>query len=279
MTLLFDINISELTSTVKASAASMMDPRNTARREQLVDKWPQLSRSALHMYRDIITPIVTTTYMRLALGDIRERFEHGYEVPDCLRAYGGDEAVELSHGVDGVVYKLPDGSAAKLGLVRAHHEDPIPDPNMERVKLEIELARLAGKKGISPAVKDSFFCCSRDSCFYVIIMEAVNGPTLSKWLRKATPEQSTAMRKKIAALLKRLHALGIAHMDLHAGNVMVGEDGEPLIIDFSRSQYHNQNKTDLVSLSSIFDHMPSHVDILVDLVIVDLIDMGKIRIQ
>lgn len=276
---LFDIDIGEFTSTVKASTISLLDPRNAKRREELIRNAPRLAEAVTALYRTIITPAVESAYMQSFLGDIRHEFDRHYEVPDCLDEFGGDEAVEVARGLDGVVYRLPGGQVAKMGIVHVHKETPIPDPHMERAMDEIAMARIAGKKGVSPKVKDSFFCCSVDTCYYVIIMEDIKGPTLSVWLRTASKKSKDAMRKKVLVLLKKLHDVGIVHMDLHAGNILVGEDEEPIIIDFSRSTYAGQNTTDLSSVTNIFDRLPSFIDDLVDLVMLDLIDMGRVRIK
>jgi hypothetical protein len=53
--------------------------------------------------------------MQAFLGEVRERFDDKKEVPGCLRAFGGDDAEELSHGADGHVYS-PDGQSL-LGVI------------------------------------------------------------------------------------------------------------------------------------------------------------------
>jgi serine/threonine protein kinase len=230
----------------------------------------------------LLAETVKSAYMQTLIGEVRERFEKS---SDGLRAFEGRDAEELSHGADGYVYKLPDGTVAKLGDILHHEQIPstaplcqvaiglrptLPNPHMERAKLEIRMATAAGKLGVSPKVRDSFFCCSPMKCYYVIILERVDGPILHKWLASAAQADKEAMYKKIDSLLDKLHQAGIVHNDLHQGNIIIDKSGNPLIVDFSRSTFWKEQ------LRSQFSNSPGHSDSLVDLVIMDLIEMGHL---
>lgn len=41
--------------------------------------------------------------------------------------------------------------------------------------------------------------------------------------------------KRVYAYVEAMHARGIYHRDLHAGNILIGRDGTPYIVDFGRS--------------------------------------------
>jgi serine/threonine protein kinase len=278
--MLFDMDVAEFTSVVNASTASMMDSQNTERRDHLYANMPKMTEAAHDLYLAILTPVVQSAYMQHFVGEIREKFQGHDEIPDCLSAFGGNDAVKLSAGQDGVVYKLPDGTIAKLTLLRTHVDHPIPDPYMASAKYEVDIATRAGKLGVAPKVRDSFFCCSSRRCYSVIIMDMINGPTLTRWSRNASTDEQDAMMQKLTASLKKLHAAGIVHADLHSNNVMVGEDGEPLIIDFGRSFFMKEEGVrDIASIARTFHHTPGALDELVELVLLDLVDMHKIRIR
>jgi tRNA A-37 threonylcarbamoyl transferase component Bud32 len=54
---------------------------------------------------------------------------------------------------------------------------------------------------------------------------------LGEWLEGASPERKRELARSLLECVRRLHALGICHQDLHVDNVAV--DGtRPLLIDF-----------------------------------------------
>ena len=56
------------------------------------------------------------------------------------------------------------------------------------------------------------------------------GRPLSRSLARETPP---GFFDRLAVAIDRMHALGVVHLDLrHQGNVLVGEDGAPVLIDF-----------------------------------------------
>ena len=56
------------------------------------------------------------------------------------------------------------------------------------------------------------------------------GRPLSRSVARETPP---AFFERLAAAIDEMHALGVIHLDLrHQGNVLIGEDGAPVLIDF-----------------------------------------------
>lgn len=56
------------------------------------------------------------------------------------------------------------------------------------------------------------------------------GRPLSRSVARETP---SAFFEQLAAAIEEMHALGVVHLDLrHQGNVLVGDDGAPVLIDF-----------------------------------------------
>lgn len=67
-----------------------------------------------------------------------------------------------------------------------------------------------------------------------IIMELIDGSTMTQWLRKNKPDIET-LRKWTASLVIALHALhlqGLTYSDLKETNIMVTRDGRLKLIDF-----------------------------------------------
>ncbi len=67
-----------------------------------------------------------------------------------------------------------------------------------------------------------------------IVMEFVEGQSLSEYMKEKQPDLGTMMRlaEKIAAGLAAAHKLHIVHRDIKADNIIVDSDGEPKILDF-----------------------------------------------
>ncbi len=67
-----------------------------------------------------------------------------------------------------------------------------------------------------------------------IVMEYVEGQSLSVYLNEKKPDLGTSLRlaEKIAAGLAAAHKLHIVHRDIKADNIIVDSDGEPKILDF-----------------------------------------------
>lgn len=68
-----------------------------------------------------------------------------------------------------------------------------------------------------------------------ILMEPMDGERITRWCGR-NREQAGPMFRKLADLVARIHARGVAHIDLRKrDNILVTEDGCPGIIDFNAS--------------------------------------------
>jgi formylglycine-generating enzyme required for sulfatase activity len=72
---------------------------------------------------------------------------------------------------------------------------------------------------------------------YRLAPETTLAALLSDWLQR--PEAAWSLSRRLSILLPAIqavakaHALGLVHGDLHPGNVAVGQDGEPYVLDWS----------------------------------------------
>ena len=72
-----------------------------------------------------------------------------------------------------------------------------------------------------------------------MVMSFVDGVTLGNWLLKHGQMQESQVLKLFVPLLDGLshvHAQGISHRDIKPDNILIGADGEPILIDFGSSR-------------------------------------------
>lgn len=76
----------------------------------------------------------------------------------------------------------------------------------------------------------------------ILVMELVEGRTLSDLIRKQPPDLPTALRwlEAIADALATAHARHILHRDIKAANVMVATDGTVKVLDFGLAKLRDE---------------------------------------
>lgn len=74
-----------------------------------------------------------------------------------------------------------------------------------------------------------------------LLMEKIHGSSLQDILdKKSSNFDATIVNweeffKKLEEIVNKLNSAGIFHRDLHAGNIMINEDHQPILIDFGSS--------------------------------------------
>jgi len=98
----------------------------------------------------------------------------------------------------------------------------------------------------------------------VYIMQSLSFPTLFDEINSALKSTATisAIFKKVQQIprvISRLHALGYAHSDLHAGNIAFDprDPQRPIVIDFGRTIHLDStfSDPDVIALYRMFDYM------------------------
>jgi tRNA A-37 threonylcarbamoyl transferase component Bud32 len=151
-------------------------------------------------------------------------------VSACLGRIDLKSQVPVASGHFGDVYRI----AKKSGdlAVKVMNMDPMKanywdargslDQRAKSLINEVKVATLAGDIGVGPQVHDAFVCVRGDIPYGVTVMDFVDGGIkLSEWRTVASKADVIAAEKLVVAKLAKLHATGVIHGDLNAGNVMV----------------------------------------------------------
>ena len=142
-----------------------------------------------------------------------------------------EETETLADTDDAWFFKSAGNGEAKLVKVwfRVAPDTKKPDQAVRLLSF-LERARLIKGYGIAGMPQVFDFGLSRGSL--LLVLEWVEGRTLTDWLSGAPSyEERLAVTKSMLDTLTRIHALGIAHGDLHPQNIIVKEDGAAVLID------------------------------------------------
>lgn len=76
--------------------------------------------------------------------------------------------------------------------------------------------------------------------FHYVVMDLVEGPTLTDWVKQTRPPLGEVIRvfSTLALTLEALHAQSIHHRDLKGANILMrARDGAPVLVDFGASEH------------------------------------------
>lgn len=135
----------------------------------------------------------------------------------------------LGAGAFGAVWKAHDPLLDRFVAVKISRTQMRNEPADSVLWRE---ARLAAQLRHSNIVRVHELGAEGD-CAY-IVSDFVEGGTLAESLaaRRPAPREAAALCIKVAAALQHAHERGVIHRDLKPGNIMLGRDGEPYVVDF-----------------------------------------------
>ena len=165
----------------------------------------------------------------------RDRSTEGYAVQDERLGKGrlvGRYVVleEVGVGGMGIVYAAYDPKLGRKVAIKLLHRS-LPDAKRNVARLLREAQAMARLN--HPHVVTVHDVGDHDGQVF-IAMEFVEGKTLETWL-KATPrtwEEVLPVFVQAAQGLAAAHGVGLVHRDFKPDNVMVGDDGRVLVMDF-----------------------------------------------
>lgn len=185
------------------------------------------------------------------LNKVAQHFQSGCaDTPDCIdRTVGyvvspsaleprtalpslpGYTIVErIGHGGMGVVYKARNNGRGGWEAVKIIGNAEWAEPE-EKARFKREAKVVAGlnhRNIVRVHGSDDF-----DGLLY-LAMELATGGTLADCIKEnpPTPREAASLLSKVAGALEHAHRHGILHRDLKPGNVLLDEEGEPLVADF-----------------------------------------------
>jgi eukaryotic-like serine/threonine-protein kinase len=136
----------------------------------------------------------------------------------------------------GVVYEAYDPFVQRTVAIKvAHTPRDMDEPTVQKLR-ELFFAEVysAGRMH-HPSVVSVYDAGQEDDLNY-IVMEFVDGTTLQEYVtggRKLNPKQIVDVIYQCAKGLDYVHREGIIHRDLKPGNIMLSNDGDVKIMDFS----------------------------------------------
>lgn len=148
------------------------------------------------------------------------------------REFGEYELLELiGRGGMGLVYRARQRGLAREVAIKLLSGGPWASPEfVARFEQEARHAAQLQHPGI---VAIHELGESVDGVYYA--MQLVRGESLAQRLQDGdrwTPRAAAALLRQIAEAVAYAHSLGVLHLDLKPGNVLIDEHGHPLIADF-----------------------------------------------
>jgi serine/threonine protein kinase len=142
----------------------------------------------------------------------------------------------IGRGSMGVVYEAYDPFVQRTVAIKVAHTSPDMDAATVHKVRELFFAEVfsAGRMH-HPSVVSVYDAGQEDDLNY-IVMEFVDGTTLQEYVtggRTLNPKQIVDVIYQCAKGLDYVHRQGIIHRDLKPGNIMLSNDGDVKIMDFS----------------------------------------------
>jgi serine/threonine protein kinase len=141
---------------------------------------------------------------------------------------------ELGRGGMGIVYEASQGLTNRRVALKVIHPRLVSAAISSRFKEEISTLARLDHRGIV-GVFDAGIHRREDGMNVVFFsMKLVKGVPISHWVRNANVSLSERLdlMTKTCQAVQAAHDAGIIHRDLKPGNILVTDDGEPVILDF-----------------------------------------------
>ncbi len=173
-----------------------------------------------------------TQFEQIGFGRTRATSAGREPAADLPRKFGRYELLEeLGHGGMGTVYLARDTQLDRHVALKIPHFGPEDNPTLrERFYREARSAASIDHANLCPV----YDVGEIDGLPY-LSMAHIQGRPLSKLLKShanLSEEDAAELVRKLALALAEAHAHGVVHRDVKPSNVMISEEGEPILTDF-----------------------------------------------
>ena len=89
---------------------------------------------------------------------------------------------------------------------------------------------------------------------YFLVMEYINGPSVSEVLRRDgpfSPKRAAEIAADVASALGAAHEVGVIHRDIKPGNIMLNPDGRAKVTDFGIARLAHDPDNELTKVGSV----------------------------
>ncbi|MBI1304255.1 MAG: protein kinase [Phycisphaera sp.] len=172
------------------------------------------------------------------LGQILDEVEQPIEVPSEIGEYAVLGVIGL--GASGVVLKARQPGTDRIVAIKVLASGGWNPSALTRFRREIRLLGRLEHPGIARiygAGSDTSTIPHRP----YFVMEYIDGVSLTAWARdgadgsRRSPAEIVHAFAEIVDAIGHAHAAGVIHRDLKPGNVLIGRDGHPKLLDFGVS--------------------------------------------
>lgn len=172
----------------------------------------------------------------------------------------------VGEGGFGYIFKVRrDGKAYALKISRQRYGDVSPDDRgLYDERLHREVAALTSLHHPNIVRVHAFDRWPElEDGYPYLVMDLIEGPRLDEWARETRPSlaQICVVLERIAGAVAHMHALGIYHRDLKSLNVLVRNDGEPIIVDFGIARPRAApNVTRAANVGTLANYSPEYAE-------------------
>ncbi len=156
---------------------------------------------------------------------------------------------EIHRGGQGVVYLAVQKSTKRKVAIKVAREGPFASPReLARFEREVQiLGQLDHPNVVS--IHDSGHAAGL--VYYV--MDYVSGKALDEWEKETRPDLRATLTlfAKVCDAVNAAHLRGVIHRDLKPGNIRVGHDGEPKVLDFGLAKIAGGTYADSMDLMTM----------------------------
>ena len=136
----------------------------------------------------------------------------------------------IGRGTSGVVYRAVGNADEPPVAIKMLLQGSLATPE-ERARFLREARLTAGLRhpGIAPVRE-----IGEENGAPFMVMDYIPGASLEKTLQQRAfePKETARLLVRLARAVHFAHQSGVIHRDLNLGNILLGEDGEPIITDF-----------------------------------------------